>query len=466
MIHENQKYLNGLQVCIDLVAIYISFFLAYYTRFYLLNGNSLFTLSYYLKVFSALLPVYFVAYSWCNLYTSWRIKSFSDESLNIIGCNFFAILILSLYLFIGKDRTQDFSRWLITFFGIFNILITITYRGIIRLLLRHYRRKGYNLKHCLIIGTSNDAHELIHKIKTHPAWGYNIIGCVAFASHPIEAFCGYRVLGNTDELPSIIEKYKTDIVMIATNESEAVQLGKIINTCEKYGIKTHIVPYYHKYIPAKPYMDDLDGLPIIDTRHVPLDNLFKAFLKRSFDIVFSIFALLLCSPLLILSAILIKLTSKGPILFKQERVGLNKETFYMYKFRSMMVQDASEEMTQWTTKNDPRKTWWGNIMRRFSVDELPQFFNVLKGDMSVIGPRPERPYFVDKFKEDIPHYMIKHQVRPGITGWAQVNGLRGDTSIEERIEHDLYYIENWTFSMDLKIIILTVITGFIHKNAY
>ena len=213
-------------------------------------------------------------------------------------------------------------------------------------------------------------------------------------------------------------------------------------------------------------MDDLDGLPIIDTRHVPLDNLFKAFLKRSFDIVFSIFALVLCSPLLILSAILIKVTSEGPILFKQERVGLNKETFYMYKFRSMKVQEPSEEATQWTTKNDPRKTWWGNIMRRFSIDELPQFFNVLKGDMSVIGPRPERPYFVDKFKEDIPHYMIKHQVRPGITGWAQVNGLRGDTSIEDRIEHDLYYIENWTFSMDLKIIILTVITGFIHKNAY
>ena len=163
---------------------------------------------------------------------------------------------------------------------------------------------------------------------------------------------------------------------------------------------------------------------------------------------------------------MVKLTSPGPIIFKQERVGLDRKNFDMYKFRSMRIQTDEEEMDKWTTKNDPRKTWWGNFMRKTSIDELPQFFNVLKGDMSVIGPRPERPFFVDKFKEEIPRYMIKHQVRPGITGWAQVNGLRGDTSIEDRIEHDLYYIENWTFGLDLKIIILTIFKGFINKNAY
>ena len=161
-----------------------------------------------------------------------------------------------------------------------------------------------------------------------------------------------------------------------------------------------------------------------------------------------------------------KCTSPGPIIYKQERVGLNRKNFNMYKFRSMRVQTTEEEKDKWTTQNDPRKTKWGAFMRKTSIDELPQFFNVLKGDMSVVGPRPERPYFVDQFKETIPRYMIKHQVRPGITGWAQVSGYRGDTSIKKRIEHDLYYIENWTFSFDLKIIILTIFKGFVNKNAY
>jgi exopolysaccharide biosynthesis polyprenyl glycosylphosphotransferase len=169
---------------------------------------------------------------------------------------------------------------------------------------------------------------------------------------------------------------------------------------------------------------------------------------------------------MLLSIIMIKLTSPGPIIYKQERVGLNRRNFYMYKFRSMKVQNAEEEKTKWTTKDDPRKTKWGSFMRKTSIDELPQFFNVLKGDMSIVGPRPERPYFVEKFKDEIPRYMIKHQVRPGITGWAQVSGYRGDTSITKRIEHDLYYIENWTFLFDIKIIFLTVFKGFVNKNAY
>jgi exopolysaccharide biosynthesis polyprenyl glycosylphosphotransferase len=169
---------------------------------------------------------------------------------------------------------------------------------------------------------------------------------------------------------------------------------------------------------------------------------------------------------MLFSVLMIKLTSPGPVIFHQERVGLDRKNFMMYKFRSMHVQKDEEEREQWTTKDDPRKTKWGAFMRKTSIDELPQFFNVLKGDMSVVGPRPERPFFVEKFREEVPRYMIKHQVRPGITGWAQVNGLRGDTSIEKRIEHDLYYIENWTFAFDLRIVFLTVFKGFVNKNAY
>ena len=466
MIRENQKYFNGLQVLLDLLAIYISFLIAYYIRFYILVGHSVYSLSEYIQTITCLVPIYFIGYCWFDLYTSQRTKSFAHECSIIICCNLISILLLVSYLFIGKDTTQDFSRVLIVLFAMLNTLITMSYRGFIRHILKRYRKKGYNLKHCLIIGNSTITTELICKINQHPAWGYNIIGLVGSNTKVGEGFAGQRILGTLDNLDQIFLDYKIDVAMITIAETELSHLGKLIASCEKAGVKTHIIPYYYKYVPSKPYMDDLDGLPLIDTRHVPLDNLFKAFTKRCFDIVFSLFAIILCSPLLILSAILVKCTSKGPILYKQERIGLNRKPFYMYKFRSMKVQSEVEEQKQWTTPNDPRKTWWGNIMRKLSIDELPQFFNVLKGEMSVIGPRPERPYFVDKFKEEIPHYMIKHQVRPGITGWAQVNGLRGDTSIEERIEYDLYYIENWTFLLDIKIVFLTILRGFINKNAY
>ena len=205
---------------------------------------------------------------------------------------------------------------------------------------------------------------------------------------------------------------------------------------------------------------------MINIRHVPLNNALNKFVKRAVDIFGAIVAIILFSPVMLVASVLIKLTAPGPLIFKQERIGLQNKPFYMYKFRSMIVQKESEEKKGWTTKDDPRVTPVGKFIRKTSIDELPQLFNVLKGDMSLVGPRPERPLFVEKFKEEIPRYMIKHQVRPGLTGWAQVNGYRGDTSIRKRIECDLYYIENWTLGLDFKIILLTFLKGFINKNAY
>ena len=205
---------------------------------------------------------------------------------------------------------------------------------------------------------------------------------------------------------------------------------------------------------------------MINIRHVPLNNALNKFVKRAVDIFGAIVAIILFSPVMLVVSVLIKLTAPGPLIFKQERIGLQNKPFYMYKFRSMIVQKESEEKKGWTTKDDPRVTPVGKFIRKTSIDELPQLFNVLKGDMSLVGPRPERPLFVEKFREEIPRYMIKHQVRPGLTGWAQVNGYRGDTSIRKRIECDLYYIENWTLGLDFKIILLTFLKGFINKNAY
>ena len=232
------------------------------------------------------------------------------------------------------------------------------------------------------------------------------------------------------------------------------------------GVHTKFIPDYNSMIPTRPYTEDLMGLPVINIRYVPLTNMGNAFIKRTADILGALFGILVTSPIMLVCAILVKLSSPGPVIFKQERVGLHNKTFSMYKFRSMAMQAPSEERKAWTTRDDPRVTRVGRIMRKTSLDELPQLFNILKGDMSLVGPRPERPLFVEKFKEEIPRYMVKHQVRPGLTGWAQVNGYRGDTSIRKRIEYDIYYIENWTMWFDVKIIIMTFFTGFVNKNAY
>ena len=236
--------------------------------------------------------------------------------------------------------------------------------------------------------------------------------------------------------------------------------------CEKSGVHTKFIPDYNNIIPTKPYTEDLMGLPVIHIRYVPLTDSFNAALKRVIDLFGAVVALILFSPIMLLTAIAIRLTSPGPIIFSQERIGRHNKPFKMYKFRSMELQPPEEEKKEWTVQSDPRITGVGRLIRRMSIDELPQLINVLRGDMSLVGPRPERPFFVEQFKEEIPRYMVKHQVRPGMTGWAQINGYRGDTSIRKRIEHDLYYIENWTVGFDFKILFLTFFKGFINRNAY
>lgn len=465
MIRENQKYLNRLQVFLDLMIIPLSFLIAYYIRFYQMDdGIHALTFLQNLRPILLSIPLYLIFYNLFDIYSTRRTKPLHVEVSAIIKTNVLSGILIMVGLFIFK--IVDYSRKSLGLFFVINTILTICTRLVIRIILKKYRRKGYNLKHCLVIGATDSSAHFIDKVKKNKHWGYNIVGIITSAPNHYKKFKGHPIIGSTVELEKILLEKAIDIVIIGGSGSDLAEFGHILQVCEKSGVKTQIIPYYHKYIPAKPYMDDLDGLPVIDVRHVPLDNVFKNFFKRSFDIIFALAAITFTSPVLLFAALMTKLSSPGPIIYKQERVGLNRKNFNMYKFRSMRVQTTEEERDKWTTQHDSRKTKWGAFMRRTSIDELPQFFNVLKGDMSVVGPRPERPYFVEQFKETIPRYMIKHQVRPGITGWAQVNGYRGDTSIKKRIEHDLYYIENWTFSFDLKIIILTIFKGFINKNAY
>jgi Undecaprenyl-phosphate glucose phosphotransferase len=273
-------------------------------------------------------------------------------------------------------------------------------------------------------------------------------------------------VGKLDDLETVLKENPIDEVIIALPLQAHHKYAQIINICDNAGVKTLIIPDFFDILPARPYFDNFAGMPLINIRDIPLDELSNRVLKRAFDIVFSIFAIIITSPVMLFAAIGIKLTSPGPVIFSQERMGLDRKIFKMYKFRTMHVSDKETSDTVWTVENDPRRTKFGAFLRKTSIDELPQFFNVLKGDMSVVGPRPERPYFVDQFREEIPKYMVKHHIRPGITGWAQSNGLRGDTSIHDRIQHDLYYIENWSFGFDLKIILKTIIKGFVNRNAY
>ncbi|MDD7770172.1 undecaprenyl-phosphate glucose phosphotransferase [Suipraeoptans intestinalis] len=467
MIKDNQKLLNRLHVVLDGIVIVFSYISAWYLRFksgIFQLDPWFFSLKEYAKILVAIVPVYLLLYFLFQLYTPKRVQGRRLEAWNIIQANGIGLLLFILGLYLLKY--SDISRTMIFIFFCVNVFVEITVRNLIREGLRDLRRKGYNQKHILVIGYSRAAEQYIDRIKANPEWGYIIRGILADNVPRGGEYKGVKVLGRTENLQVVLPENKLDEIAIALGLAEYHKLAHIVGMCEKSGVHTKFIPDYNNIIPTKPYTEDLQGLPVINIRRVPLSNPFNGFMKRIVDIFGALVALILFSPIMLAVAVIIKVTSPGPLIFKQVRIGLQNRPFPMYKFRSMVVQEASAEKAGWTVKNDPRVTPIGRFIRKTSIDEFPQFINVLKGDMSLVGPRPERPQFVEKFKEEIPRYMIKHQVRPGLTGWAQVNGYRGDTSISGRIEHDLYYIENWTMGFDFKILFLTFFKGFINKNAY
>lgn len=468
MIKDNQKVFNRLMVIIDAAITAASFMSAYFFKFYILNdgpGIGVLPATDYLELLVFIVPVYMLIYSSCGVYTPKRTIRRRFEIYGILKANTVGIvaLIIGLYMIV---REFNVSRSVMALFYFFNIVITSCFRLALRKGLRTIRKKGYNLKHILIVGYSRAAEEYIDRLTDNPQWGYVACGILDNNIPAGTSYRGVKVLGSLGNLEIILPENKLDEIAIALSLKDYDYLEDIVGICEKSGVHTKFIPDYNSLIPSRPYTEDLQGLPVINIRYVPLTNTGNMMVKRAMDILGALFGLVVTSPIMLLSALLVKLSSPGPVIFRQERVGLHNKPFYMYKFRSMEQQSPKEERCAWTVKNDPRVTGVGKLLRRTSLDELPQLFNILKGDMSLVGPRPERPLFVEKFREEIPRYMVKHQVRPGLTGWAQVNGLRGDTSIRKRIEYDIYYIENWTLWLDIKIIFMTFFTGFINKNAY
>ena len=467
MIKENQRILNTLLVVIDVLVILFSLVLAYYVRFKTTLfgplGGSLPFMNYLIFTVVCIIPTYLLLYYFFGLYKPFRNKSsiFSGAE-DIIKSDIMAFIILVAILFIIDQ--PDFSRIMLFLLSLFGMIFTIIERALVILVLRFMRVNNRNLKHMLIIGDNELAFTFAHKINSKTYLGYNIGGFLGRKEHLGKTYEGIKFIGTFKDLPDVLKSHKFDRVVIAIPLKYYYHLNEIVDACEEEGIKAEIIPDYYKYLPAKPSVDMLDDLPIINIRYVPLDDAFNKFKKILEDYFVAIVAIIITSPIMLITAIAIKLESPGPVIFKQERIGYGGKPFMMYKFRSMKVQDEDEEKSQWTTEDDPRKTKVGSFIRRMSIDELPQFFNVLKREMSVVGPRPERPYFVEQFKKSIPKYMVKRQVRPGLTGLAQVNGYRGNTSIEKRIEYDIRYVENWSLTLDIKIMLKTIFRR--DDNAY
>lgn len=472
MIKDNQKKFNGFHVVLDGLVIVVSYVFAWLL---LLLGNRLFSPykrvlapQYYFAALLVILPAYLLLYGIFHLYAPKRVQEKRYEFFNILKANLFGVLLFALSLLLIKKNPyfREFSTRMVFYFCTINIILEAAERNLIRYMLRSMRSRGYNQKHILLIGYSRAAEGFIDRVLVNPEWGYQVKGILDNMKEWGTGYKGVHVIGKVGDLDEILALNSLDEIAITLSINEYANLEKIVASCEKSGVHTKFIPDYNNMIPTRPYIEDLQGLPVVNIRRVPLTDPVNALAKRAVDILGAAFALALFSPIMLMTAALIKLTAPGPLIYSQERVGLHNRPFKMYKFRSMVVQAPSEEKAKWTTPHDSRVTPVGRFIRKTSIDEMPQFLNVLRGDMSLVGPRPERPLFVEKFKEEIPRYMIKHQVRPGITGWAQVNGYRGDTSITKRIEHDLYYIENWTLGFDFKILFLTMFKGFINKNAY
>lgn len=460
MIRENQRFLNQVNVVTDALILLLSLPVAFWLRFDVLpNGYPTVPLMEYLKTNLWLTALHLLLFAAFGLYRSFRRTPLRQELPRLWRACLISMAVLFSWLFVGWGIHYSRLTWAIFF--LLSVTALTVKRILLRSLLRRFRRKGFNKKQVLLIGSGPMAQRYLRELTADPSLGYQVTGYLATSQGqlPHELPC----LGAPDQLERVLAHTVPDEVVSALEVEEFRLTGSVIDACDKAGVRLSIIPFYSQYLPGEPQFDDLNGIPLMNIRRVPLDNILNAFCKRALDIVGSALLLVLTSPVMLICAIGVRLSSPGPVIFRQERVGKDKKPFYMYKFRSMRLNDAQD--SAWTTQHDDRRTKFGSFLRKCSLDELPQFWNVLKGDMSLVGPRPELPHFVELFREDVPLYMVKHQVRPGITGWAQVNGFRGDTSIRGRVECDIYYIEHWSLLFDLQILFMTLFGGkFLNKE--
>ena len=440
MIKRNQAVLNRVNAFIDLLLVIVSYIFSTWVRFYILDGRQdNMALTSRMIVASAVYAVGLMAMlALMGFYSATRTRRLAWRLRVLFIAVTFSVLVASTLLYVF--RLEDFSRGVLLIFYLVMLALLGGKYTVTRLALDQLRVQGYNIKHEVLIGTGSLAQQYSRDVASEPEIGIQIDLNVPAS--------------DADAVAAALARPDIDEAVIALEAEEYGHITRLIAACEKNGVKYLVIPFYNNLIPPHPVIENVGRSKLINMRANRLEDIGWATLKRGFDIIVSGAGLLVLSPVMLALAIGVKLSSPGPVLFKQERVGYNRRSFQMLKFRSMRVNDAQD--TAWSTTADNRRTRFGAFIRKTSLDELPQLWNVLRGDMSLVGPRPELPHFVEQFKETIPLYMVKHQVKPGITGWAQVNGYRGDTSIEKRIELDLWYIDNWSPALDLKILFMTV----------
>ena len=458
MIKKNQHLLNFLNVFSDFVLIIASYYASLSIRFDVLNGSQANPLLDSRFAFVAVLYsiVNVMAYAIAHLYRPKRLKQVGFENIRVFLINGIGAFALLAIFFIF--HMMNVSRLAIFFFWLLSSLFVSIKRTFVFIILRYCRKKGYNIKHVIVIGNGRLAKQYIKEINANTQLGIRVDGYVSAVRKE-----GIGVqLGSYEELESILNGHEYDGIVIALEPHEIRFMQSILAVADKEGVHVEMIPFYNDFYPTHPTVETIGNVRLFNLRATPLDSIGNSVIKRGFDILCSTFLILITSPLMLIIAIGVKLSSPGPVIFRQERIGKDKKPFFMLKFRSMRV--TGTESTGWTTDKDSRRTKFGSFIRKYSLDEFPQFFNVFIGQMSLVGPRPEMPYHVSHYKEEIPRYLIRQQVRPGITGWAQINGLRGDTSIRKRVEYDLWYIDNWSFSLDLHILCKTVFGGMVNTE--
>ncbi|HET7746282.1 MAG TPA: undecaprenyl-phosphate glucose phosphotransferase [Vicinamibacteria bacterium] len=471
-------------VLVDVVATAAAWVLAYWLRFHsdLVLGivpavKGVPDIGRYLLLLPLMAVLWPAVMYFHGLYQMKRGRSRIDEFFAIL----FSVLIasaatlgLTLYIRVYYRYQPDAApRWEYSqaVFGLFvalDVLLVYAGRSALRAWLGRMWAAGYNVKRVLVAGAGELGRTVAETILAHRELGYRVVGFVDDRSGPREVG-GLPVLGTLDEAAAVAAQNRIDQVYVALPLEEHARLVRLIKTISNECVDIKVVPDLVQYATIKAALEDLDGIPIISLNEVPLRG-WNSMVKRVMDVVLGTAALVFLTVILPVFPVVALLIAwrggKGPVLLRQERMTLDGKTFQIYKFRTMVDEAEKETGPVWASPEDPRRTAIGVWLRRFNLDELPQLLNVVLGDMSLVGPRPERPPFVQQFRERIPQYMVRHRVKSGITGWAQVNGWRGNTSIEKRIEYDLYYIENWSLLLDVKILILTLFRGFGQKHAY
>jgi Undecaprenyl-phosphate glucose phosphotransferase len=469
MLKERQQLFGGLLVACDLTVIGVSFVVAYLWRFYgplLPVTKGVPPAESYLALLPVIFAIWGLVFQANGLYDPMRFASRSLERQRVLRASSLAMLIFTAVSFLGVEKAFSLSRLTLLLFFVLSTVAVVVERSLLREILRETRRRGYNLRHVLLVGDGELGQAIADRIVRHPEFGLKVRGFLTEDPSKIgESIGSNPICGQWNQVAEMVENGGVDQVIFALPLEGLPQLGGLLSLLDGAAVDVKVVPDVERFVSLRTEIEEFEGLPLISLRATPLMG-WNRLAKRSMDFVLAAAALVVLAPVLLLLAIAIRLGSPGPVLFSQERMGLDGRLFRVWKFRTMKVDAEAQSGPVWATPDDPRRTRLGAFLRRLSLDELPQLFNVLRGEMSLVGPRPERPVFIQDFRARVPKYMLRHMVQAGMTGWAQVNGWRGDTSIEQRIEHDLYYIENWSWRLDLKILALTLLRGFTGKNAY